>query len=102
LFAAHEDWMRRTGARRGCAHVAAATQLPDDQVAVAAAVDHKRRVLDRLTALTRAAGAPRPGELAGDLALIYDGMLSAQAIGVDSEPLARARRLAEQLIAAIS
>ncbi|MGE2836144.1 TetR/AcrR family transcriptional regulator [Mycobacterium sp. SMC-4] len=98
LFATHETWTRQTGARRGCAHVAAATQLPDDHVGVVAAVDHKRRLIDRLTELAEAAGASQPRELARDVALIYDGMLNAQAIGLDPAPVARARRLAEQMV----
>lgn len=100
LFAAHETWTRQTGAVRGCAHVAAATQLPADHVGVAAAVDHKQRLIARLTELAESAGAPQPRELAHDVALIYDGMLSAQAIGLDPEPVTRARKLAERTVEA--
>ncbi|MGE2729634.1 TetR/AcrR family transcriptional regulator [Mycolicibacterium vaccae] len=98
LFTAHRTWTAQTGAQRGCAHVAAATQLPADHAGVAAAVAHKRRLIARLTELAAAAGAPEPGALAHDIALIYDGMLNAQAIGLDPEPVARARRLAERVV----
>ncbi|CAJ1498774.1 TetR/AcrR family transcriptional regulator [[Mycobacterium] burgundiense] len=100
LFAAHADWAQQTGGRRGCAHVAAATQLPADHVGVAAAVEHKRRLVARLIELAESAGASEPRELAHELALIYDGMLSAQAIGIDPDPLARARRLAARVVEA--
>ncbi|CAJ1580921.1 helix-turn-helix domain-containing protein [[Mycobacterium] wendilense] len=98
LFDAHADWMRQTGALRGCAHVAAAAQLPADHAGVAAAVAHKQRLIDRLTELVEAVDVPAPRALAQDLALLYDGMLAAQAIGIDPDPLARARRLAEQIV----
>lgn len=98
IFAAHEDWTRQTVVQRGCAHVAAATQLPRDHPAVVIAVEHKHRVTARLAELAEALGVARPELLAQDMALIYDGMLSAQAIGADPEPVERARRLAERLI----
>ncbi len=98
LFSAHDAWTLETGSVRGCAHVAAATQLPRDHPGVAIAADHKERLLARLAELCHEAGVSEPDRRAGDLALIYDGMLSAQAISGDSEPVARARRLAERLL----
>lgn len=98
IFDAHETWTRETGALRGCAHVAAATQLPRDHVGFVAAVDHKRRVTERLAELAHALGAAEPLALAQDIAMIYDGMLSAEAIGNDPAPAPRARRLAERLV----
>lgn len=98
IFDAHDAWTRDTGSRRGCAHVAAATQLPRDHLGVAVAVDHKQRVTARPAELAVAAGVGEPDRLVADLALVYDGMLSAQAIGIDPDPVARARGLAERLI----
>jgi hypothetical protein len=55
-------------------------------------------VTARLAELAQAASAPEPERLAQDLAMIYDGMLNAQAIGIDPRPVDRARRLAERVI----
>lgn len=98
LFTATEDWARGADLRRGCAHVAAATQLPDGHAGIGVAAEHKRYVIGRLTALAESAGALDPARTAGDIALIYDGALSALAVGVDAEPLERGRRLAEFVI----
>jgi AcrR family transcriptional regulator len=98
IFTAQEAWTSETGAVRGCAHVAAATQLPREHLGFAIAVAHKQRVTARLAELAQAASAPEPERLAQDLAMIYDGMLNAQAIGIDPRPVDRARRLAERVI----
>ncbi|PRC47009.1 TetR family transcriptional regulator, partial [Mycobacterium sp. ITM-2017-0098] len=92
LFAATEDWASGAELRRGCAHVAAAAQLPDGHPGVTAAAEHKRYVVVRLTALAESAGLRTPGRTAGDIALIYDGVLSALAMRVDTAPIERGRR----------
>lgn len=98
IFTATDEWARRNGLRRGCAHVAAAAQLPDGHAGLTAAAEHKRHVIARLTALAEDAGLREPACAGGDLALVYDGMLGALAVGVDPDPIARARRMAEFVI----
>ncbi|MCV7154938.1 TetR/AcrR family transcriptional regulator [Mycolicibacterium pyrenivorans] len=98
IFGATEQWALEADLRRGCAHVAAAAQLPDGHAGIGVAAGHKRHVIDRLTALAGAAGLRDPGRAASDIALIYDGMLSGLAIGVDAAPIERGRRLAEAVI----
>lgn len=98
IFGATEEWAAQADLRRGCAHVAAAAQLREGHAGISAAVEHKRFVVTRLTALAEAAGLRDPGRAAGDIALVYDGMLSALAIGVDAAPTERGRRLAELII----
>lgn len=94
LFAATDRWRERAGLARGCAHVAAANQLPPGHAGIATAVAHKRHVVDRLTPLVAATGVVDPATTAADIALIYDGMLSAFAIRLEPDPVARATRLA--------
>ncbi|PRC51843.1 hypothetical protein C6A85_61985, partial [Mycobacterium sp. ITM-2017-0098] len=48
--------------------------------------------------LAESAGLRTPGRTAGDIALIYDGVLSALAMRVDTAPIERGRRLAEFVI----
>ena len=98
LFTATEEWADGADLRRGCAHVAAAAQLPDGHAGVGAAVEHKRYVVARLAALAESAGLADPARTAGDIALIYDGVLSALAVRIDAAPLERGRRLAEFVI----
>ncbi|MDZ4267299.1 MAG: helix-turn-helix domain-containing protein [Mycobacterium sp.] len=98
IFGATEEWALQSDLQRGCAHVAAAAQLPEGHAGVGAAAEHKRHVIARLTALAEAAGLHDPGRAARDIALVYDGMLSAMAVGVDSAPIDRGRRLAELII----
>jgi AcrR family transcriptional regulator len=98
IFAATDQWGHDTGLQRGCAHVAAANQLPPDHPGIAVAAAHKRHVIERLTQLVAATDTDDPGGTARDIALIYDGMLSAMAIRSDTDPVARARRLAHALV----
>jgi AcrR family transcriptional regulator len=94
IFGATEEWAEQSDLQRGCAHVAAAAQLPDGHAGVDAAAEHKRFVIARLTALAEEAGLGDPDSAACDIALIYDGTLSALAIGVAAAPIDRGRRLA--------
>ena len=98
IFRATEEWAAQADLRRGCAHVAATAQLPQGHVGISAAVEHKRFVITRLTSLAETAGLRDPGRAAGDIALIYDGTLSALAIGVDTSPVERGLRLAELVV----
>lgn len=99
IFTATDQWRHETGLQRGCAHVAAANQLPPHHPGVAVAASHKRHVIERLTTLVAATGAQDPGDTARDIALLYDGMLNAMAIPSDTDPVARAVRLARSLLA---
>ncbi|TFV56128.1 TetR/AcrR family transcriptional regulator [Mycobacterium sp. PS03-16] len=99
IFTATQDWARRAGLGRGCAHVAAAAQLPPGHAGAAAAAEHKRHVIARLAELAQDAGLRDPDCAASDLALVYDGMLAAMAVGVEPDPIGRGRRVAEYVIA---
>jgi AcrR family transcriptional regulator len=101
IFSATDQWRRDAGLQRGCAHVAAANQLPPEHPGIAVAAAHKRHVIERLTTLVAAIGAAHPGDTARDIALLYDGMLNAMAIPLEADPVARANRLARTLLAAI-
>ena len=98
IFAATDRWFRDTGVVRGCAHVAAAGQLPPTHPGLAVAAAHKRHVIDRLTTLISDTDTPDPDAAARDIAMIYDGMLNALAIPLGADPIARARRLARALL----
>lgn len=98
LFTATARWREHAGLSRGCAHVAAVNQLPQDHPGVAMAVAHKRHVVDRLTPLVAETGAADPAVTAADIALIYDGMLNAFAIPLAADPVTRAIRLARVVL----
>ncbi|WP_018330564.1 TetR/AcrR family transcriptional regulator [Actinomycetospora chiangmaiensis] len=97
LFDAFATWAEG-GNRNGCADVAAVTQLEETAPGHAAALRHKRAVADRLRPLVVATGAPDPDGLTADLLLIHEGALSALALGLDPDPVGRARRLAARLL----
>lgn len=98
IFSATDQWRGDTGLQRGCAHVAAAAQLPPDHAGIAVAVAHKRYVIERLTTLLAATDAANPADTARDIAMLYDGMLSAMAIPLGTDPIARASRLARLVL----
>jgi AcrR family transcriptional regulator len=99
IFTAAVQWHHHIGLHRGCAHVAAAGQLPADHPGMAAAAAHKLHVIERLTTLVAATGAADPEGTARDIALLHDGMLSAMAIPSEPDPVARATRLARSVLA---
>ncbi|MGE2712857.1 TetR/AcrR family transcriptional regulator [Mycolicibacterium litorale] len=99
IFTATELWSAQTSLARGCAHVAAAVQLPHDHPGLAAVAAHKRHAVARLTREVAAAGVADADRTARDIALVYDGMLSALAVGVEPDPVGRARRIARLLLA---
>lgn len=98
LFTATEQWRSSTSLSRGCAHVAAAVQLPRDHPGLTAVAEHKRHVVARLAREVAAAGTADAEQTAHDIALVYDGMLSALAVGVEADPIGRARRIAGRLL----
>jgi AcrR family transcriptional regulator len=98
IFTATERWRDDVGLGRGCAHIAAANQLPSDHPGMAVAVAHKRHVVERLTELVAAADIPEPAGVARDIALIYDGMLGSMAVGLDPDAISRARRITYTLL----
>lgn len=102
LFSAVERWALITDAHRGCAHLAAAVQLPADHPGTRAAATHKQHLTDRLHELCGETGAAEPGDLAQDLLLIYEGMHNMIAMNLDTAPIGRARRLATQRLTAAS
>lgn len=96
LFTAVERWSEHTTAHRGCAHLAAAVQLPADHPGTGAAAAHKQHLSNRLRELCGQTGAADPADLAQDLLLIYEGMHNMIAMNLDTNPISRARRLATQ------
>ncbi|WP_193043783.1 TetR/AcrR family transcriptional regulator [Mycolicibacterium baixiangningiae] len=98
IFTAVERWSSTTSLSRGCAHVAAATQLPPGHPGVTVVADHKRYVVARLAREVAAAGRTDADVTARDIALVYDGMLSALAVRVEPDPVGRARRIARGLL----
>jgi AcrR family transcriptional regulator len=102
LFTAMRSWDAGPGPNRGCAHVAASLQLPQDHPGRVVAREHKRHVLERLGQLVAEASIPNSQEVTGDLMMIYEGMLSLLALDLDPDAIARAHGLARLRIGAQS
>ncbi len=91
--------------RRGCAFLAAATELPPDHPGHRWLVADTRLLTDRLRELAGAAGADDAAEVADGLLALYDGALArlarqATTPGVDTgDPVRRARRMAADWLA---
>lgn len=96
LFTAMERWDDGLATDRGCAHVAAAVQLPAHHPGARVAADHKQHIAARLHELCAITDAADPADLAQDVLLIYEGMHTMIAMNLDAAPIARARRLATQ------
>lgn len=96
LFTEVERWAQIVDARRGCAHLAAAVQLPADHPGTRAAAAHKQHLTDRLRELCGDTGAADAVDLAQNLLLIYEGMQNMLAMNLDPTPIGRAPRLAAQ------
>ena len=100
LFDAVSRYRSREGARRGCAFLAAATELPPDHPGHRWLEADTRLLVDRLRALASAAGVEDPDDAAATLLLFYDGALNrfaraATTPGLPSDdPLVLARALA--------
>ncbi len=99
LFTAMERWDDGLANDRGCAHVAAALQLPADHPGARVAADHKRHIADRLHELCVDTPTTEPADLAQDVLLIYEGMHTMIAMDLDPDPISRARGLATQRLA---
>ncbi|GAB3484312.1 TetR family transcriptional regulator C-terminal domain-containing protein [Amycolatopsis cihanbeyliensis] len=94
-----EQWWGTEGCYRGCAQVDAAVEITDaDHPAIAAITRHKAHLRQRLTELTREAGAAEPEQTAADIVVIYEGTITALLLQLVPEPLQRARRLTTELL----
>ncbi|NEK58736.1 TetR/AcrR family transcriptional regulator [Geodermatophilus sabuli] len=106
LFDAVARYRSREGTRRGCAFLAAATELPADHPGHRWLEADTRLLVDRLGALASAAGLESPEDAAATLLLLYDGALgrfarAATTPGLPADdPLVRARRLASAWVGA--
>lgn len=100
LFDAVEEWSAVEGGR-GCAAINARAEVDDPGHPVAVEVARQKSwVRDRLEDECRAAGLARPGGLADELMVLYDGALAASGTGVPGGPFRAARRAAGALCAA--
>ena len=105
LFAAVTRYREQEGNRRGCAFLAAATELPPDHPGQRWLRADSDLLTGRLRELAVAAGLRDPDEVAATLLMLYDGALSrfaraaitAEPAGDD--PAGRARRLAAAWLA---
>ena len=93
------------GSRRGCAFLAAATELPVDHPGQPWLRADSRMLTDRLRELAVAAGVADPDEVATTLLLCYDGALARSAREWTApelpaaDPVQRARALAAAWLA---
>lgn len=109
LFDAVARYRERERNGRGCAFLAAATELPAGHPGQPWLDADSRLLTDRLRGLAAAAGVDDPDDLAATLLLLYDGALSRFARAATTpglpgdDPLPRARRLAgDQVRAALA
>jgi AcrR family transcriptional regulator len=105
VFDALALFRHREGAARGCAVLAAATEVVEPQHPAYTWIEADTALLtDRLDQLAHDSGAEQPTALAAELLLIYDGVLAAYARCATRgsndriDPLTRGRDLAEHLI----
>lgn len=87
---------------RGCPFVNVAAEFPDPlHPARQIVARNKAQLIERLTALTTAAGADDPAALADALGLLIEGVYAAsQTYGPGCGPIRSASRVAAQLVAA--
>ncbi|MBB3674464.1 TetR/AcrR family transcriptional regulator [Modestobacter versicolor] len=106
LFDAVTRYREQQGNRRGCAFLAAATELPPGHPGQRWLVADSTLLTGRLRDLAAAAGLPDPDDAAATLLLLYDGALSREARTATTpelppdDPFGRARRLAAGWIVA--
>jgi AcrR family transcriptional regulator len=106
LFDAVARYRSGEGNRRGCAFLAAGTELPADHPGHRWLAADTRLLVDRLRDLAAAAGLEDPAGTADTLLLLYDGALARYARSATTldlpadDPLARARALAAAWITA--
>jgi AcrR family transcriptional regulator len=105
VFDAVARYREVEGNRRGCAFLAAATELPPDHPGQEWLAADSHLLAGRLRRLAEEAGVEEPLEVADGLLSFYDGALArlarqAVATGLDTgDPVARARRLAADWLA---
>jgi AcrR family transcriptional regulator len=106
VFDALARYRDRSGSRRGCAFLAAATELPAAHPGQPWLAADTTLLTGRLQDLSRAAGARRPAALASELLLLYDGALAGLARNATTpgsggaDPIGRARAAAHLVLAA--
>jgi AcrR family transcriptional regulator len=106
LFDAVRRYRSREGNRRGCAFLAAATELPPRHPGHRWLDADTRLLVDRLRELASAAGLQDPDDAAATLLLLYDGALNRLARAATTpglpadDAVARARDLAAAWLAA--
>jgi AcrR family transcriptional regulator len=105
VFDAVVRYREGEGSRRGCAFLAAATELPPGHPGQQWLAADSRLLTERLRQLAEAAGADDPAEIADGLLASYDGALArlarqAATSGLDTgDPLQRARQTAAEWLA---
>ncbi|MFW3170936.1 TetR/AcrR family transcriptional regulator [Geodermatophilus sp. CPCC 206100] len=105
VFDAVERYRETAGNRRGCAFLAAATELPPGHPGSQWLAADSRLLTERLRRLAEAAGADDPTGIADGLLALYDGALARlarQAVVPDldtGDPLHRARQTAADWLA---
>jgi AcrR family transcriptional regulator len=105
VFDAVARYRAREGTRRGCAFLAAATELPVGHPGQRWLQADSRLLADRLRELAVAAGLEDADEVAAGLLLLYDGALAREARNATiadlarGNPLDQARSLAASLLA---
>ena len=105
VFDAVARYRAREGTRRGCAFLAAATELPVGHPGQRWLEADSRLLADRLRELAVAAGLEHADEVAAGLLLLYDGALAREARNATiadlarGNPLDQARSLAASLLA---
>ena len=105
VFDAVARFRDRSGNRRGCAFLAAATELPAGHPGQHWLTADTALLVERLRDLAEVAGAGRSAELALELLLLYDGALAGFARNATTprtasdDPIGRARAAAVSLLA---
>lgn len=96
IFTAVARWESAVDDSRGCAHLAATVQLPPGHPGLSAASAHKHHLRARLRELCSATTSSDPTHVAEDVFLLYEGVQNMLALRQGSDPIARARRLAQR------
>lgn len=85
---------------RGCLYLNAATEFPDQQHPVVAAVArHRDWLRELLVTLLTEAGANDPEPLAGRIQVIYDGAVAGSKLNRNTGPIDTGRDLATEILA---
>ena len=98
VFDVLQEWFDRDD-YFGCAFInAVAEHDKTDEAIRALALDHKRKVLDRVRALAESAGARAPDDLTHQIGILMDGAIIAALVTGSSEPAKTARAAAAALV----